>query len=364
MGLAQGRRFQPLWRGILLALLGNELTPKWLRMAGPSVLQGLLKVQGLRVRRRNLDNMIRHARFQLERMTGIADGVGVSPNVILGMSSIETMAASFQFILGCTSLALGRKRSKSGKPLLAYNHDFPTFLKHHLFVRRSLPKHGYRSVQLTYPALPGSICGVNEMGVAVSLNHAFSTEPHNDGVPPTMLIQEALDHCKTAEEALRLFRTTKFSCGSIATFVDKKGAIYSLELSQGRFGVRRPVQDLSLTLNEYQLVPLREIEVPQEAFFHPKKFPKVFHGIPVHLSNWERRERFQTLLEGKRKLSISELKDYLSDHNGNGAGDIGTICRHHPTSDTIATAILHPQEGVLEVARGHACKAAYQKFAL
>lgn len=365
MGFAQGTWLSHRMDGIIESLLNNDLIPKFLKLAGPRILKGLLILKGHSVRKRHLASITRHSRPQLERMHGIADGARVPLELLLGLAGIETMAASFQFVLGCTSLAVGRSRTKKGEPLLAYNHDFPSLLKDHLVMRRTSPKDGLRSLQITYPAITGSICGVNEAGLAISLNHAFTTEPLNDGVPPTFLVQQALDRAETADEAVTMFRKVTFSCGSLATIVDRGGRMAALELSRGRFGVRKPVEDVSLTLNDYRLSELRRIEVPQEARFDPRKFPKFFHGLHVHRPNWERRDRFESILKelkGK-KVGADDLRRCLSDHQTHGGG-YGTICRHHRTADTILSAVVYPKEKKIEACRGHACKGRYQEFKL
>lgn len=362
MGLAQGKWLRPRVRESLKALIQNAYVPPWLRYAGPPTIKALLGLKGLWVRNRNFNNIWRHSADQFERLRGIADGSAQSLSVLLGLMSVETMSATFHYVMGCTSLGIGKAKSKTGSPLIGYNHDFPDFLKDHLIVRRSRPRNGYASVQLTYSSIPGAICGVNEAGLAVSLNHAFSMEAQNDGVPPSLLVQQALDHCETTRHALNLFEKTRFANGSMATFADASGEMAALELSQGRFGVRRPKDNISLTLNAYQLPELKEIEVPQDAVFQPGKYPAFFNGLAIHQHNWERRRRFERLLASFGKLGPEDVRKLLSDHGGQKGGGLGTICRHHPTSNTIATAVLHPRQGLLEVARGFACEARYQRF--
>jgi hypothetical protein len=362
MGLAQGRWLKPRAQDALKSLIDNRFAPRWLKFAGLPTLKALLTVKGLQVRNCHFGNIWRHSADQFERLRGISEGSGLSLTLLLGMMSVETMMATFQYVMGCTSIGVGKTRSKDGSPMIGYNHDFPDFLKDQLLVRHSKPGNGHRSIQLTYPSIAGGICGVNEAGLAISLNHAFSIEPANDGVPPTLMVQQALDRCATAEAAAHLFEQTKFANGSMATVMDAKGGILALELAKGRFGIRKPKKGVSLTLNEYQIPELKEIEVPQDAVFHPKKYPKFFQGLAIHQPNWERRRRFEKLLASGKKLGVNDVKKLLADHNGGGQGTLGTVCRHHPTTDTIATAVLHPKEGILEAARGFACEARYQRF--
>lgn len=364
MGLAQGKWLKPKAQGVLGTLIDNRYVPRWLRYVGVPTFKTLLKLKGLQEKSRSFSNLWKYSSDQFERLRGIADGSGMSVTLLLGMMGIETMLANFKYVQGCTSIGVGREASKTGSPMIGYNHDFPDFLKDQLIVRRCLPSRGHHSIQLTYPSIPGSICGVNKAGLAVSLNHAFSVEPPNNGVPPTFIVQQALDHCGSMDEAVRLFEKTKFANGSMATVVDAKGRVAALELARGRFGIRRAQKGVSVTFNEYQLPDVKEIEVPQDAIFNPKKYPKFFEGLAIHQPNWERKRRIAKLLKARKKLGPDDVKKLLSDHNGRKEGSVGSICRHHATADTIASAVVYPKEGVMEAARGLACKAHYRKFEL
>lgn len=364
MGLSQGRWLRPQVERMLSSLIQNDFTPWFLKLAGQRVLRGLLTLKGSSVRKTHLGNMTLFSRSQVERLHGIADGAGLTIEILLGVASIETMAANMAFVLGCTSLGVGSSRSRNRSPLIGYNHDFPAFLRDHLMVRRSEPHQGYRSVQVTYPSMAGAICGLNEKGLAITLNHAFTTEPANDGVPPTYLVQETLDHAANVGEAIKMFERTKFSCGSIATVVDRQGGMAAMEFSREKFRVRRGEKGILLTLNAYQTPSLRKIEIPQEAVFHPRKFPKFFHGLHIHQPNWERGARFHHLLTRAGSFGAGDLKKLLADHNDRPKGGFDSICRHHPTSDTIASVILCPKEGYIEAARGFSCRANFQRYSL
>jgi len=364
MGLAQGLEFQGERENLLQTLVDSPFFPPWPKWGQTQILRALLTAKGFLDRRWVVPKLKRFTPRQWDRLQGITRGMGSNLSLMLGLCSLESMAATFSYVMGCTSLAVSPGRSKSGSPLLAYNHDFPYFLKPMIFVRRSEPKEGFRSLQLTYPNLPGCIAGVNEKGLALTLNHAFSAETKRPGVPPSFLVQEALDRCRSVEEVKRLFEGTPFACGSMVTVLDRKGEMLALELAIRRFGVRKETNGISLTLNEYQLDPLKEIEVPKDALFNPGSYPTYFRGLPIHQANWERRERFMRLLPPRKKLDASELKAFLSDHNGSKKGSIGSICRHHKTAETIATAVLYPKEGRIEAARGSACRARHQLFTL
>src|SRR4030095_1714911 len=136
MGLCQGTEFQDERDRLLKVLADSPFFLSWPKWGQTQILRTLLTAKGLIDRRLVVPHLKRFAPHQWERLQGIARGLGSNLSLLLGLSSIESMAATFSYVMGCTSLALNPSRSKNKEPLLAYNHDFPYFLKPLIFVRR------------------------------------------------------------------------------------------------------------------------------------------------------------------------------------------------------------------------------------
>lgn len=119
-----------------------------------------------------------------------------------------------------------------------------------------------------------------------------------------------------------------------------------------------------MTINEYQTEKLKEIEVPQKAFFDPKKFPPPYHGLAIHAPNWSRRKRLSDLLDRKGPFRSAEIKQILRDHEKEKKPSCLTICRHHDTAKTLSSALMWPLKREIEVAHGNPCQGKYQTFAL
>lgn len=365
LGQDQGEFLRDQIPDIFKTLLTSEYVPALVRLAGPQFLKLVFNLQGASLRFPVVAAFKKQLPRQWERLCGLAKGLGVSVHTLIGIARIETTAAQFHFVMGCLSMAVAKEHSQNSSPLIAYNHDFPKMFRDQILVRRSNPQDGYASIQMTYPLLAGAIAGINQKGVAVTLNHAYSQEPlgyFDTGIPPSWVVQEILDLCDSVDDAISIARNIRFGCGSLMTIMDRHGGMCVLEFSQNKFGVRKSQDNFLLTLNAYQLKDLQTIEIPQEAKFDMKKTPKSFEGLFIHEHNWQRQKRCDDLSVNTKAWTLSELKDFLSDHNGMDTGSEGTICRHHPTSDTIASVILHPQEISMEISRGHACQAEYQKF--
>jgi len=110
MGVQQGAWLKPRFEALFADLVNNPLTPKWVRFVGPRILKTFVAIKGVSVREHHLEHMKKSAPAQVERIQGIAEGAGLSLPVLLGLGSIETRAAHFQYILGCSSLGLASSR--------------------------------------------------------------------------------------------------------------------------------------------------------------------------------------------------------------------------------------------------------------
>lgn len=362
MGQAQGEAFRSKIPEIFNAFFKSPYPPAWLKKYGkPAHLRLMFTLLGW-ARYPSLSKSLGAIPNQKERFLGIAEGAKISKKTLTSLNSIEITSTQLQFVLGCSSLGFDSARLKDhATPVLAYNHDFPDFFEDFLILRKSKPTQGHASLQMTYPILTGAIAGVNEKGLAVTLNHAFAVESGGPGIPPTMLVQEVLDSCVSTEEGIRFLKSVPPACGSMITLVDQKGEMATVELSRTRTALRRGANGKILTLNRYETSSLRAIEVPETARFHPKKFPPMFHGMGIHDHNRSRGERFGSLLK-EEPLTLDEIRRFMRDHGEERAPGSSTICRHHDTARTIASALLYPAERKMEVIRGNPCKGEYREY--
>jgi hypothetical protein len=291
----------------------------------------------------------------------LSRGIGASRAQLYGVNAFEVESAHVGFSLGCTSLALDGSRSDSGEPRLAYNHDFPAAFAPFLFVRRSAPRAAIRSLTLTYPAMVGAICGVNEGGLAMSYDQAYAT----DGArarPATLvslMVQRCLDRCATVDDAIALIAEHTAASGAMVTMVDRSGARACVELSMTRQAVRRArAGEILYTFNKYRTDTLASVEIPVGAVT-----TGIAKGYDIHACNLTRERRFLSLDAGQI-FSDASLSALMGDHDG-GDGDPLTICTHgDPMSETILHALVDPTESSLTVRFGHPCKTAPTRYDL
>lgn len=358
----QGRAFRHLLPKIIQAAASIPMFPSWLQSRIPQFIYRILIERGgknfLVLHRPLLEN---HSGVNLlDGVWGLAEGFGVSLATIYGLNSLEIISSKLPYTLGCSSLAFSARQTGRG-PLIAYNHDFPEALGNFLFVRQTLPQKGYASLNLTYPPLLGSIGGINERGLAVSLNHAYVTNV-SDGsaLLITLLVQQCLERCKNVLEALALIKKTPVPNGSMMTLLDGAGHRAVVELSPTKKIVRWGVgTELLVTFNKYKIPQMAAVEVPVGAIGRGP-----FAGHLIHEHSFKREERFAKIFKPKKKYAERHIHKLLSDH-AQGRGGFGTICRHDPlTASTLCSVLFHPKEKNLQVIFGNPCKGKYKSYAL
>jgi hypothetical protein len=258
--------------------------------------------------------------------------------------------------MGCTAVAISPRATDTGAAQIAYNHDFPPRFGRYNFARRNHASDGYASIALAYPIMIGSLAGVNERGLAVTLNHAFSTDySGKPGLLLTTLVQDCLDRCRTVGEAIELFEKTPITNGAILTFADESGERAAVERSCHKSRVRRTDSTVLVSFNKYRHPDMESVEVPVGAVS-----VGLIPGIPLHESNLRRQARWDDLIPSNpARVGEDDVRRLMGDHEG-GRGDSNTICRHgDELSETLWGALIDTKRRTIRVVFGHACSGPY-----
>jgi len=296
-------------------------------------------------------------------MKGLTEGLQIPFELYYGLASLEVITSEMPHLpsLGCTTLLFGKNRTRSGQTLLAYNHDFPEPFGKHLILRRKRPLNGYASLSVTYEISTGAIAGVNEKGLALSINHAFERKVlrHQPALFVTNLLQLCLDRCANVSEAQELILSTPVTNGSMLSLIDESGAMLNIEVSSRGKALRHERENFIGTFNNYQTEEMQKLELPLDT-----KGSKMLRGMLVHACNIGRNRRWANIYDPSIRVDESIIREWLSDHD-NRDGDIDTICRHHSsTSSTLASMMIFPESREIKLATGLACRADYQNFKL
>ncbi len=112
----------------------------------------------------------------LARMQGIAEGAGLPLGSVCLMNAMEAFIGSVEGrtvappLGACSALAVRGTRSRTGEPIIARNFDMPPLLQPFFMLRESRPRDGFRSLDCAVAPQAGTSDGVNEKGLAITLD--------------------------------------------------------------------------------------------------------------------------------------------------------------------------------------------------
>jgi isopenicillin-N N-acyltransferase-like protein len=302
---------------------------------------------------------------QAQRLKGIAEGVGVSISTILFMQSIELLigqkSKSSYHLQACTSLGFRPARTLTEETFLAKNFDYPPEYKAFHLTCLAKPTDGFQTLGCTMAPLSGMLEGINEHGLAVTYNYTYTIDKPTHFVPLSIVLQEMLETCKNANEAVRFIKQAKRAGSALLTFADAENDIKVVEISSNHASVREDVGNQIVVTNHYDTPEMQKFEIPHTAVYSGKA-PKTLHGIRVHESSERRLKRASELLKGKVKIDENKIVAVLRDHGRESKPSMMTICRHSEFGSTLRSVIFHPNRRILKVLYGNPCQNEYAEF--
>ncbi len=369
LGLQQGAALSRDVRAALEVLVGSEAFDL---MRPRLVPRRLFRALALRKGERLLSGPALRARPELHaRALGIAEGAGVPPRSVWLIHAAELLLAGVDWrvrpppLASCSTLAVRGPRSREGGAI-HHAFDYPDFVRPFLAVRESRPAHGHASLDFTVAPLAGTIDGVNDAGLAITTNYAFTTDAAPAPVPNTLAVAAALERCATTAQAVDFLSRHARGGGGLLMIADASGDVASLELSGTLVAVRQPPagEDALVHTNLLATEALRAVEVPREAVYAERNVAAL-RGARVHRSAEQRQAALERrLAERAGPLGAADLLALFSDHGATPGGDDDSLCRHGPYWTTAATLQLLPRERRLRVAFDAPCRAALVDFAL
>ncbi len=106
-------------------------------------------------------------------------------------------------LVGCTSFSTWGDNTKDGNIIHARNFDFyfgDDFAKEKVLLMVQ-PDSGYAFVSYSWPGMMGVVSGMNEEGLAITINASMSSPPTSAKLPISLLVRETLQFSKDLEEA-------------------------------------------------------------------------------------------------------------------------------------------------------------------
>ena len=307
-----------------------------------------------------------------ERLRGIAEGAGVSVNLLYLLNGLEALMASVEgrvrmpALAACSAIAVRGSRSADGRPMIARNFDYLPVVQPFYTLRETRPPGGLRSLEFTTAPLSGAIDGLNEAGLCITYNYAFALDIA-DRLSGTisMAISEALARCRTVTEAADWIASRPRWGGGLVMLADPSGDIASLELSNTRSKLRRPADDDDLIYhtNCFAQPEMCSVEVPADAVFNDHA-PTTLRGKRVLKSANYRRERLRQLLAAEPVLGPDQFQQILGDHGPSGQPSDDSLCMHSGYWNTTASLQWFPDRRSLRVTYSPACQAHFIELQL
>jgi hypothetical protein len=307
----------------------------------------------------------------LARLEGIAEGSGVALSSLCLLNAMEAFIGSMQGrtvtapIGACTSLSVRGACSSTGEPVIARNFDYPLLFQPFYMLRDCRPRGGFRSLDFAVAPQAGTVDGVNEKGLAITLDYAFVMDPGTPNPLVTMLIADALASCATVTEAVHRITVCPRWGAGLLMLADATGDLATVELSNTCSGVRRPDPgtDWLLNTNVCHCPEIRAVQVPASAAYS-ERTPVPLRGESVLRPHAVRARRIEDLLRKQATVGPEELAAIMADHGPSGVPDGASPCVHTDYFNTTASLQWFPARRSVRVSFSWACKAQYVEVVL
>ncbi len=215
-------------------------------------------------------------------------------------------------LVGCTSFGTWGKHSKDSTMIVGRNFDFyvgDEFAEDKIiaFIH---PTHGYNFMTVTWGGFIGAVSGMNEQGLAVTINAAKSGIPSGSATPVSLVAREILQYAKNINEAYQIARKRKMFVSEsflISSAKDHKAVL--IEKTPTDLAMFDPGQDYIVCTNHFQ----------SEEFSNQKENLDQIHNS----ASSYRYKRVLELLNNSKENTIENTIAILRDQKGLDNKDIG-----------------------------------------
>ena len=304
------------------------------------------------------------------RLAGISVGSRLSIRSICLLNAFESVLSDLNRstahggAAGCSALAIGPERTNFNGPIIAHNFDYLALIQPFYVLRDERPVNGLRSIQFSGAPLAGAVDGLNEAGLAVTYDYAYSTNLAAAAPLISMRLTEVLTRCRNVIEAVDHLTTTPRWGGGMIMLADADGQIASVELANAMQDKRVGTSDgVLFHSNRFCCPATRHHELSAETVYSDKA-PRVLRGRRVHQSSELRDTRFTELIEAPSRFSLNDVSRVMADHGPEEFPGPDTICMHSDYWQTTASIQLLPVQRTIRIAYSSACTANYMEFAI
>lgn len=244
-------------------------------------------------------------------------------------------------LVGCTSFAAWGNSTEDGKLLIGRNFDFyagDAFSEEKMILFIA-PDSGYKHAMVTWAGMIGTVSGMNEAGLTITINAGKSSIPLKARTPISLLAREILQYASTIEEAATIADKRKvFVAESMLVGSAEDGQAALIEVAPKKLGI--------YMLNGEQTRLICTNHFQSSAFRNDRKNNR--HMQESH--SVYRYQRIRELMTGAPPLTPALAADFLRNraglHNSSiGLGNekaINQLMAHH-------AVIFKPEERLMWV---------------
>jgi len=215
--------------------------------------------------------------------------------------------------VGCTAFGAWGNRTDDSTLLIARNFDFyvgDKFAEDKLinFVK---PKTGYKLMMISWAGMIGTVSGMNEKGLTVTLNASKSEIPTGAATPISIVAREILQYAKNIDEAYAIAQKRKTFVSEsilIGSLADNQTATIEKTPSKTEL-FRAPNPDYIICANHYQGETFLNDKINQE-------------NIQKSSSNY-RFKHLTQLITNQPKISVATAAAMMRNKNGLDEKNIG-----------------------------------------
>ena len=224
---------------------------------------------------------------------------------------------------------------------LAHNEDWDLGFDKYIYIAKIVPKNGVEFLTMSYVGLPGSSVVVNRFGISFSGNALFNKPPIM-GIPKSVMLRNLCESVSISDFQNRSIKCKLLSVSNHSVVIDKSGGVVSIEMLVDGHDIKLQIHDKKLP------------------FAHTNHF--LYHGNvdDISLSRIKNSKERLTFINKMLNQSLThrKIKNILKYH-----GNDNLICRHGEVQ-TIASAIVYPQDRSMFACVGNPCVNEYQNFEL
>ncbi|MFQ6075495.1 MAG: C45 family autoproteolytic acyltransferase/hydrolase, partial [Candidatus Bathyarchaeia archaeon] len=277
----------------------------------------------LALAKRRANKLLRNDIFQYypkqaQRIRGLAEGTGINIPTVLFIQSMEMLlfspTESNYRLQACTSLGFTPQRTTTAETIVAKNFDYVNELAPFHLTCQSNPIERYKTLGCTMAPLPGMLDGMNEHGLTVTYNLAYTTDKPKLFAPLSLALQEMLETCKNTDEAVEFITQAKQGGhDALLMIADAEGNVKAVEITPNHSATRESVDGQIINTNHCHTKEMQQYEIPHNAVW-VSGVPESLIGARVHESSLQRMTRAQGLLENMEKIDENSIVTILRDH--------------------------------------------------